>query len=432
MEDEIYADNSRVIEERWPKIWSQIASLDISSIPVTLSEGLCNTISIGGIQLSSRHDRVAESRLQAAMIDEKNIAYIYGPSLGDLPVELLKRDSLERLEIKIMNPAVFSLLLYLQDQGRWLRDPRVNLSFAANDPEIGLPFFANPAELLLAEDKAGGIMQRLESEICNEFVNRKFQANDQELQARIESNRAELAADGDVSELFDTHNKCRAYLIGAGPTLTKTIETLKLQLQLNQSQQSVIIAADTAVPFLVANGVIPDIVVSIDRALESSHFEVALPKTVKLVYQPLLSNKIVREWHGPRYAAYTDSPIYHCIAQSIPKTSLFSGGSVIHPGIDLAVKMGSSEIVLLGCDFGYPLGRTHAGWQDGDLGPAVKTSTSWTLNGNDVRIKSDPNFNSYRCEIERYIQQHQAVSFYNTSREGAKITGCGYMQEFCE
>lgn len=430
MEDEIYANNSRVIEQRWPQVWTQIAGQDISTIAVSLSEGLCNTVSIGDVQLSSRHDRIAESRLQAATVDDKNTVYVYGPSLGDLPIELLKRDSLEHLEVKIMNPAVFSILLFLQDQARWLNDPRVNLSFAANDPEIGLPFFANPAELLLAEDNAGGIMQRLETEICHDFVNRKYQADDQELQGRIESNRRELKGDGDVSELFNTLEKGRAYIIGAGPTLTETIGPLKTLLR--STKKSVVIAADTAVRYLVANGVTPDIVVSIDRALNASHFDVTLPQSVKLVYQPLLSNTLVRTWQGPRYASYANSPVYDKIRQSITKTSLFTGGSVVHPGIDLAANMGCSEIVLLGCDFGYPLGRTHAGWKDGELGPALNTSTSWTLNGNKVRIKSDPNFNSYRCEIERYISRHQDIDFYNTSREGAKIAGCGFIQEFCE
>lgn len=429
MEDEIYAHNSRIIKDRWPQIWNQISAEDISSIPVTLSEGLCNTISIGDIQLSSRHNRKAESQLQAATIPSEKKVYIYGPSLGDLPVELLKRDSLEHLEVKIMNTAIFSLLLFLQDQGSWLNDPRVSLSFAANDSDIGHPFFANPAELLLSQDNAGGIMQRLEAEICSDFVQRKFQANDQELQTRIESNRLELEIDADVSELFNSVEDGRAYVVGAGPTLSKSIRALKKLL--NKSPKSMIIAADTAVPFLVEHGITPDIVMSIDRALEASHFKTLLPDNVKLVYQPLLSNEIVRHWNGSRYCAYTNSPIYDNIRQSIPKTSLFSGGSVIHPGIDLATKMGHSEVVLLGCDFGYPLGRTHAGWEDGDLGPSINTSTSWALNGNNVRIKSDPNFNSYRCEIERYINQHQDISFFNTSREGAKIVGCEFLQEFC-
>ncbi len=428
MEDEIYANNSLVIEKRWPQIWPLIAAQDISAIPVELRTGLCNTICIGDVQLSSRHDRKAEAQLQAATIPDEETIYLYGPGLGDLPVELLKRDSLEHLEIKIMNPALFSLLLFLQDQARWLNDPRVNLSFAANDSEIGRLFFANPAELLLCEDNAGGIMQRLESEINKDFVNRKFQVEDPDLQIRIESNRTELENDSDVSELYNTFEDGRAYVVGSGPTLAEAINPLIILL--DSTDKSLVIAADTAVPFLVSNGVTPDIVVSIDRTLNTSHFEETLPDHVKLIYQPLLANAIVRSWNGPRFAAYTSSPIYDRIRQSIQKTSLYSGGSVIHPSIDLAAKMGSSEIVLLGCDFSYPLGRTHAGWKDGDLGPSMSTSTSWALNGNNVRIKSDPNFNSYRCEVERYITQHQGICFYNTSREGAKINGCEYLKEF--
>ena len=57
------------------------------------------------------------------------------------------------------------------------------------------------------------------------------------------------------------------------------------------------------------------------------------------------------------------------VASTAQQGQLYVGGSVIHPAVDLAVKMGAARITLFGADFAFPMNKTHAGWNDGDLGP---------------------------------------------------------------
>ena len=62
-----------------------------------------NTISISGVQLSSRHDPEREAALQASYIAEFYEFNLYGIGLGYLPEKLLKRTRLRKLNVKVLN-----------------------------------------------------------------------------------------------------------------------------------------------------------------------------------------------------------------------------------------------------------------------------------------------------------------------------------------
>jgi len=150
-----------------------------------------------------------------------------------------------------------------------------------------------------------------------------------------------------------------------------------------------------------------------------------------LVYMPMLDVELLGNWRGPRYSAYSSSALYARVREAIPRAELFVGGSVIHPATDLAVKMGASSITLFGADFAFPGDRTHTGWGDGVLGPAISASRHWVLDGHGRRVRTQLNFRGYLVELERFIAHHPHVRFYNTSRAGALIAGTAYDPVFC-
>lgn len=125
---EFFQANAEVIERRWPALFARLLNEDGSAIEAELTQGLGSTLSIGGIQLTSRHDRVREAQIQAASLPaDKPQLHVYGTGLGDLPTVLLERTGLERLYVHILNGALFALVLQLIDQRQWLQDPRVEL-----------------------------------------------------------------------------------------------------------------------------------------------------------------------------------------------------------------------------------------------------------------------------------------------------------------
>ncbi|EJM08631.1 hypothetical protein PMI18_00017 [Pseudomonas sp. GM102] len=426
---EFFERNAEVIQRRWPLLSARLLVEDASLLQADLVEGLGSTLSINGIQLTSRHDRTREARLQAASlpIDSPSV-HVYGTGLGDLQIELLQRAGLERLYVHILNGAVFALVLQLLDQQQWLSDPRVELLYAGDLAEIQLPFFALPSELVLADDFNAKIRDRLISETHLTFNNREFDPRSPEIVECLQASLSLVQTDHDVAELFGSRPGQEVFVIATGPSLEQHFDTLRAIR--NQAERPLFICVDTAYRPLLAHGIRPDVVVSIDQRISARHLPPEDTTDITLVYMPMLDPLVLEAWQGPRYAGYSASPIYQQLSAQLPKGELYVGGSVIHPAADLAVKMGAAQITLFGADFAFPNNKTHAGWNDGDLGPQLGAAKHWVLDGHGQRIKTQLNFRSYLCELERYIAGHPQVRFYNSSRAGAMIAGTVFHPEF--
>lgn len=430
---EIFEANLQVIGARWPAMAELLAAQDISAISVDLRDGYESTLIVNGIQLSSRHDRAGEAAMQSAsVVDTAPIIYLYGTGLGELPVCFLQRPALQRLVVRLLNETVFALILHLIDQRAWLVDPRVDLALAGEDGEIGQPCFALPPELVLASDANSKMRDRLVADLMVSFVNRLFLDDDghiAHLRTRFASNRPLLENDHDVGELFASRPGAEVWVVATGPTLSRHYGTMRAARA--RPLAPFLIAVDTALVPLLNQGIRPDLVVSADhltsmRTLPPEH-SAGLP----LVYFPMLDTLVLTAWQGPRYAAYSGSPLYDALRKDIPKAALYVGGSVLHTAVDLAVRMGAGQIVLFGTDFAFVDDRAHAGWESGILAPNYVTA-DWVLNGHGQRVTTLLNLRAYLCTLERYIAAHPEVRFLNTSRAGAVIAGADYHPELVQ
>lgn len=425
---EFFERNAEVIQRRWPQLSARLPVEATSLLQADLVEGLGSTLSINGIQLTSRHDRTREARLQADSLPiDHPVVHVYGTGLGDLQLELLARAGLERLYVHILNGAVFALVLQLLDQQQWLSDPRVELLYAGDLAEIQLPFFALPSELVLADDFNAKIRDRLISETHLAFNNREFDPQAPDIIERLQASLELVQADSDVAKLFGSCVGQEAFVIATGPSLEQHFERLRAIRE--QAVRPLFICVDTAYRPLLNHGICPDVVVSIDQRISVRHLPPEGTADITLAYMPMVDPKVLAAWQGPRYTGYSASPIYQQLRRQWPKGELYVGGSVIHPAVDLAVKMGATQITLFGADFAFPNDKTHAGWNDGDLGPQLGAAKHWVLDGHGQRIKTQLNFRSYLCELERFIAGHPQVRFYNSSRAGAMIAGTAFHPE---
>ncbi|AIS14265.1 motility accesory factor Maf-2 [Pseudomonas chlororaphis subsp. aurantiaca] len=428
---ESFEGNAQAIQARWPRLLERLLAEDSAGLQADLVEGLGSTLSISGIQLTSRHDRTAEARTQAASLPaDSPVIHLYGTGLGDLQQILLENPALQRLQVHILNGAVFALVLQLLDQQAWLNDPRVELGYAGDLAEIQLPFFALPSELVLADDYNAKIRDRLVSEVHLAFNNRDFVADSPEVTQRLQSSAELVTGDSDVAELFGTQPGREVFVIATGPSLERHFERLR-EIRA-QARRPLFICVDTAYRPLLKQGIEPDIVVSIDHRISGLHLPPEKSAAITLVYLPMVDPQILALWQGPRYVGYSASPIYTRMREQLPKAQLYVGGSVIHPAVDLAVKMGAEQVTLFGADFAFPMNKTHAGWLDGELGPQLGSARHWVLDGHGQRVRTQLNFRSYLCELERFIAGHPRVRFYNSSRDGAMIAGTTYHPEFSQ
>jgi hypothetical protein len=426
----LFETNMAVIQRRWPEIATQINAQDISQFDACLVEGQQQTISVKGIQLSSRHDRIAEAQLFIDTLPKlAPDVTLYGVGMGDVPSLLVDQTRVVNIRVGLLNLALFSLLIEYTDQTQWLVHPKIQLLDLANVDHLAPVYIAITPDLKLISDNHARLRDLIVFEQNREYANRQHRLDDPKLVARLNESLPFLQGDADAVELCQTHRRHAALVIGSGPSLEKHYEFITAQQQLPKDVRPVIIAVDTSVKGLMSRNIVPDIVVSIEYHIALKHFPARLPESIALVYFPRLSADVLQFWPGPRYGAYSQSHFYDALHQTNPRLRLFTNGSVIHPAVALAVQLTAQEITLFGCDFSYPFNKTHAFWDDGALGLSVSQHKQhWVLNGRGERVATDVNFIGYLRSLEHFIETQPQISFYQSSLEGAAIKGAPYKE----
>jgi hypothetical protein len=148
-----------------------------------------------------------------------------------------------------------------------------------------------------------------------------------------------------------------AAVIAAGPSLDEQIPLLK-------QKKRFIIATDTSLPSLLARGIEPDAVISIDCQIWSyNHFMTSpeLPPKTRL-FVDLASPPAVAE-RSTRPCFFSGGhPLTRYISRywlDLPELDT-SGGNVTYAAVSLAEYLGAKIVELFGADFSYPLGKTYA------------------------------------------------------------------------
>jgi hypothetical protein len=423
-----FPENISVVKNRWPTVSSLVSEAEAPKSVFHETKGPQATLVIDGIHLSSVYDRLREAELQAALVPRDTTeAWIYGVGLGDVPRVLLARNRIQRLHVCILNPAVFKQSLIFTDHTDWLKDPRVNLlSPDSENDTLHFPFAAVSPCLQLADNRSARLRDLIALELSTPFIHKSHSIANRDLVERLEENTTFARNDGDAASLFDTGGDSAIIIAAAGPTLSDHFAWL----QKNQ-QQFTLIAVDAALKPLADTGIHPDIVLSIDMSLEGvmpffQGFSLGAFTSTPLVYFPAVHAEILNLWPGPRLTAYPENDVYRKVSEMHPKATLYSSGSVLHPAVDLAVRMGADRIILLGADFSFPDGRSHVFGS-----PATKkieTAAYWVENGEGRQVATTPNFRGYLRDLEHYIAHHKDILFINGSKKGARIKGTRYME----
>lgn len=421
------AENLSIIERRWPGIAQALATAARAPRAELVQDGPQATLLIDGIHLTSSYDRLAEARLQASLIPlESAEAWVYGFGLGDLPRVLLPRKQLKRIHVVIMNLGVVRHACRNFDHGDWLQDPRINLVTAQDQPTLRFPFAALPSSLQLAEDGASRLRDLIVLALSTPFIGSKHRVDDPQLRQRLEENESFVLRDGDVASLFGAYAGKSVVVAGAGPTLSLHYESLRLK-----RGDYCLIAVDAALRPLFKAGIQPDAVVVVD-AHETKilpffqDVELAAFSGTPLVYFPVVHPRVLEHWPGPRLVGYSEHGLYQDFAMRHPRGRLFSSGSVIHPAVDLAVKMGAAKIILLGADFSFPGAVSHVAECVVRRDMPTGSQEHWVLNGHGRRVSTSLAMRGFLRDLEAFMERHPEVQFVNGSRDGALIQGADY------
>ncbi|MGW7675658.1 motility associated factor glycosyltransferase family protein [Shewanella sp. S23-S33] len=426
----LFDDNLEVINRRWPLLSQVLNTASVSDLNAHLVQGREQTISVNGIQLSSRHNRIAEAQLLIGQLPRNcSRATVYGVGMGDVPTILVQNSTIKRINICLLNVNLFSLLLTYTDQREWLSDQRLELEYQPQQNRLPQHYIAITPELLLSSDENARLRDLLAFNNNITYANKKHNNVDAKLKQRMIENLATIKKDSDAADLSSYYQPNKTLVIATGPTLEQHYTYLRVQRALPESTRPLMISVDTALKALLNENIIPDIVVSLDQHMSRQLLPDNIPASVKLVYFPKSRQDVLQWWPGQRFAAYSLSQVYDELYQLAPKLRLFTNGSVIHPAIDLAVHLKSQTIILFGCDFSYPHNKTHAFWQDGELGISIAhTKKHWVMNGYGEKVATDLSFRGYLLALENYIYSKPHVTFYNASLDGATINGVPYQE----
>ncbi len=427
MDDLFLEKNISIIHRRWPDLIPLLEAADPQTVSLQQEQ---NTLIANGIQLTSNYDREAEAQLQAGRIPlDSNRAFVYGCGMGDLQNCLLQRETLKEIHVCIMNFALFLHVLNYFDQSSWLKDERIRLVSYLSTKEVLYPFVVLPSELILAEDSAAQLRDRLFLELNHDFLSQKHSKHNPEVLEEINKNIELIASDPDISDLFEICEKT-IFIAASGPTLEDHFDWLKKSK--DENKQPFIIALDASLKPLMSIGIIPGIVVSIDSKADFlfDGIDYHLLKNTRLVYFPRLAPSFLKSWPGPRYCSYSTGELYDDINKNFPKQRLYSAGSVIHPAVDLAVKMNPTKIILLGADFSFVYNKSNAHWEqyddyitDDESEKVNINNQHWLMNSLGQKVQTMANLKGYLRDLETYISQQPQISFFNGSELGAKIEG---------
>jgi len=411
------------IEPRWPKLARELEKAELPTQVELVVSGPVQTLVIDGIQICSRYDRQRDARLQASLVPQgSEVAYIYGLDAGDLIRELLARHELKSLNLIPMNMAADKATFSFFDHQDWLTDPRVNILNIETEKELQLPFSCAPAFLYLADDSSARLRDLIYLELSTPYIKQQHSARQTEVLLQLDENESFVQVDRDVADLFDTGATENIVIAAAGPTLSDQLDWMK-----KHRDSFRLIAVDAAVRTLITAELIPDCILSVDSQpvlfeLFFDGLDLNRLSNTSLVYFPVVNRKILNAWPGERFTAYSNHPIFSVMSARYPRGELFSSGSVIHPAIDLARKMGARRIILVGADFSFTKGQSHVAGSRHQLD--IKTHSScWVLNGLGERVPSSPNYVGYLRDLERYLARNTQIDFLNTSQEGALIEG---------
>ncbi|MFP4408446.1 MAG: 6-hydroxymethylpterin diphosphokinase MptE-like protein [Spirochaetaceae bacterium] len=157
------------------------------------------------------------------------------------------------------------------------------------------------------------------------------------------------------------------FLAGAGPSL----EALSSFILKQRSRVS-LIAVDTALPFLLHIGAVPDAVVSVDaQHLNVKDLLPPPPENVKLLYDATAAPAFVRKFRRTNrfafFSEFADTALWELLKEArVPVPRIEAGGSVGTTALLLADRLrrraGSPALPILlgGVDFAFPPGQPHA------------------------------------------------------------------------
>ena len=231
-----------------------------------------------------------------------------------------------------------------------------------------------------------------------------------------------------VSDLKKTDiSGSTAVIVSAGPSLDKNIEELRYA-----KGRALIIAVDTALKYMLARDIIPDLFITIDPDKPMENFADERVRDIPVIFDEQTPSGLLREHKAAKF-------LYNC--RDYPKKlfeacgisvedNIASGGSVATAAFAICSDLGINNIILIGQDLAYTGESTHAGGTvsagvNGDVG----TTMGEGIDGKPVRTRSDwlGYLRWFETTIEHISKEKREIRVIDATEGGALIRGTEVM-----
>lgn len=419
--------NKNALKKNYPKIYELVSKVDAETLlhggKYQLEDTMSGekTLLVHGerknVYFHSNNNPKEEAvQLAEAYYEKCNTVYhVLGLGLGYLLEAFLKLDTSSRFVVYESDINMIRLLCECRDCRAWLENGRIELIYD-KDYQLFLSHLQE-GHTVFHEPSLHNIQnEELFVRIYDYYITIQSAVNQRHrMQENFTCNL--LHKDESVEVLQKELEGKRAYLIGGGPSLDKTLESLK-----GKSADEKIVCVGTSVKKLKAAGISPDYMVVTDpmpwmgeQVSEGS--EVPLWYLSTAFYEVRNSVKqgylILQEGYEPA-EEYGEQKGWHLYS---------TGGSVTTTALDILLSMGCKEVVCMGMDMAYTDNKSHA---DGTaMARKIEQEKTQLIPVKGVlgnTLYAPKNLNLYRKWIEKRVSKVKNVLLINVS-DGAYING---------
>lgn len=267
---------------------------------------------------------------------------------------------------------------------------------------------------------------------CDNIV---FDKSTQILHEQIQSynylnNIFKLIDEAGIQELSDVVQEFVNYpavIVSAGPSLDKNVKIL------NEYKGMVfIVAVDAALNTLKENGVIPDLVVTMDPKFEKINaMRDKRYNNLPMIVNVISGYKLLKSHTGRKFFDLQQNNFIGTIADEYNKILpiLGTGGSVANSAFSFLEFAGFKNIILIGQDLAYPNNRLHAnGAFENERDIEAESGKYYYVRdiyGN--KVLTEKNMDLYRLWFENAIAGNSSLNVIDATEGGALIKGTTIM-----
>lgn len=401
------------------------------------------TVVLGGYLLHSKYDPEKEAtKIAEKEIEEEYLHVLFGYGCGYLAKAL--KDKLKDEPLLVYEPANSGIeqMMEIDDvivvSDKKILQEQVRAYQGVYDTNMKLICSPNYDKLFPMEHRSVNLIVK-ERYLAEQAHRATVKFFGDVWQENIRNNLLYLDGAGSVQDLHKKYIQ-PVVVASGGPSLTKQLPLLK-----EIANKVIIIAAGSTIKSLLAAGIEPDYVVTIDGAVINYdlHFKNLEVGKTKLITALSSHHKITEKYQNNLYVygmAIEDTILDYCKEKlKIDIPIMLNGGSCAHTAMHIATYISSGPVALIGQDLAYTNNQSHAagnaGYSDLDANWLENNYAFEVESYDGGRVYTDLTFNAMREQFEEiYGILKENSTIYNCTEGGSKIVGMPQkaFQAFCQ